>query len=179
MLRDRGLGTPSPSMEGRGDVGMAKEDPGRTTSTEFQVVNRFLRSRYPVLHPGVDCLSLISLNFLFCFCIFFFSGLQFAKSNKVSVPQICFVFFVYTFCLWVFQEDARSKLPKDIAVCSLSSIEDAFTTSAQEIVADSLGATPALTESGGVIAGEETGVRIATIFLFLVKPLFASNDFSK
>ena len=49
-------------------------------------------------------------------------------------------------------------------MCSLSSIEDAFTTSAQEIVADSLGATPALTESGGVIAGEETGVRIATIF---------------
>lgn len=64
-------------------------------------------------------------------------------------------------------------------MCSLSSIEDAFTTSAQEIVADSLGATPALTESGGVIAGEETGVRIATIFLFLVKPLLASNDFSK
>lgn len=64
-------------------------------------------------------------------------------------------------------------------MCSLSSIEDAFTTSAQEIVADSLGATPALTKSGGVIAGEETGVRIATFFLFLVKPLLASNDFSK
>ena len=180
MLRDRGLGTPSPSMEGRGDVGMAKEDPGRTTSTEFQVFNCFPRSRYPVLHSGVDCLSLIcSQLFILFLHIFFFSGLQFAKSNKVSVPQICFVFFVYTFCLWVFQEDARSKLPKDIAVCSLSSIEDAFTTSAQEIVADSLGATPALTESGGVIAGEETGVRIATIFLFLVKPLLASNDFSK
>ena len=53
VLRDRGLGTPSPSMEGRGDVGMAKVDPGRTTSTEFQVFNRFLRSRYAVLHSGV------------------------------------------------------------------------------------------------------------------------------
>ena len=53
MLRDRGLGTPSPNTEGRGDVGMAKVDPGRTTSTEFQVFNRFLRSRYAVLHSGV------------------------------------------------------------------------------------------------------------------------------
>lgn len=105
--------------------------------------------------------------FYFIFA-YFFSGSQFANSNRVSVPQICFVFFAYTFCLWVFQEDARSKLPKDIAVCSLSSIEDAFTTSAQEIVADSLGATPALTESGGVTAGEETGVRIATFFLFFL-----------
>ena len=94
----------------------------------------------------------------------FFPGLQFAKSNTVSVPQICFVFFVYTFCLWVFQEDARSKLPKDIAVCSLSSIEDAFTTSVQETVADSLGATPVQTESGGAIAGEVRGVRISTFF---------------
>ena len=118
------------------------------------------------------------LIFYFIFA-YFFSGLQFANSNKVSVPQICFVFFVYTFCLWVFQENARSKLPKDIAVCSLSSIEDAFTTSVQEIVADSLGATPALTESGGVTAGEETGVRIATIFLFFVKPLLASSGSSK
>ena len=179
MLRDRGLGTPSPSMEGRGDVGMAKEDPGRTTSTEFQVLNCFPRSRYPVLHSGVDCLSLNCSIFYFVFAYIFFPGLQFAKSNKVSVPQICFVFFVYTFFLRVIQEDARSKLPKDIAVCSLSSIEDAFTTSAQETVADSLGASPVLTESGGVIAGEERGVRIATIFLFLVKPLLASNDFSK
>ena len=113
----------------------------------------------------------------------FFPGLQFAKSNTVSVPQICFVFFVffvYTFCLWVFQEDARSKLPKDIAVCSLSSIEDAFTTSVQETVADSLGATPVQTESGGAIAGEVRGVRISTFFLlFLLKRLLASNDFSK
>ena len=139
----------------------------------------FPRSCYPVLHSGVDYLSLNCSIFYFVFSYIFFLGLQFANSNKVSVPQICFVFFVYTFFLRVIQEDARSKLPKDIAVCSLSSIEDALTTSAQEIVADSLGATPALTESGGVIAGEERDVRIATIFLFLVKPLLASNDFSK
>ena len=64
-------------------------------------------------------------------------------------------------------------------MCSLSSIEDAFTTGVQETVADSLGATPVLTESGGAIAGEDRGVRISTIFLFLVKPLLTSNDFSK
>ena len=167
VLRDRGLGTPSPSMEGRGDVGMAKVDPGRTTSTEFQVLDCFPRSCYPVLHSGVDCLSLICSQLFILFLHIFFLGLQFANSNKVSVPQICFVFF----CLYVFfmglSGRCKVKTTKGYAVCSLSSIEDAFTTSAQEIVADSLGATPALTESGGVTAGEETGVRIATIFLFL------------
>lgn len=49
-------------------------------------------------------------------------------------------------------------------MCSLSSIEDVFTTSALETVEDSLGATPVLTESGGAFAEEDRGVRISTIF---------------
>ena len=53
-------------------------------------------------------------------------------------------------------------------MCSLSSIADVFTTSARQTVADSRGATPVLTESGGAFAGEDRGVRISTIFCFFL-----------
>lgn len=89
MLRDRGLGTPSPSMEGRGDVGMAKEDPGRTTSTEFQVLNCFPRSRYPALHSGVDCLN--CSNFYFVFAYIFF--LAYRLPTAIRFPFRKFVLF--------------------------------------------------------------------------------------
>jgi len=55
-------------------------------------------------------------------------------------------------------------------VCSLSSIEDAFTTGVQETVADSLGATPVLTESGGAIAGEDRGLALCNL-----RPSFDSS----
>lgn len=91
MLRDRGLGTPSPSMEGRGDVGMAKVDPGRTTSTEFQVLNCFPRSCYPVLHSGVDCLSLNCSIFYFVFAYNFF--LAYRLPTAIRFPFRKFVLF--------------------------------------------------------------------------------------
>ena len=91
MLRDHGLGTPSPNTEGRGDVGMAKVDPGRTTSTEFQVLNCFPRSRYPVLHSGVDCLSLNCSQFFILFLHIFF--LAHSLPTAIGFPFRKFVLF--------------------------------------------------------------------------------------